>query len=679
VGEPIVYDGVGRPVGKEATTVTNKKETQQEAAATENALTLPFNPIDTAMRTPEHARRTVQGILESYNSPFDAIAEAVQNSMDALEDAFFHNLPGPYSLEVKIDLKANTMTVLDTGVGMSQSQICEAFAPSATFKELPVVLAKRGDRYPYRGYKGVGLTFLAYGNDDIQIQSRQNGTLVKGRMRFGRKWVYSPQGNNPPLLEIDADSTPLAERGTSVTVQFSADTKPVSLSQLGASLDIWEVIVRTHTAAGQILIGQPPAMPVKIRLVLVDKDGATSRRSIDPVFYYPHLVKCVPTAFRFLNVGEYHREHPDTVDHKPEFKGQDAIFIEWDTAEIASHMEKTEAVDFESELGKYKPRLYAFRPYDQPMWSLLNESATSQHRTHYFEPGLFIGVNHQRMAEKLQVKASRWELRATNIFVLVHFDDAKPDQGRKTLQSRVMDLAHSAADDAIQYLLKQTGLLKQAGQKTTAAQRLVEKNHEDWMDNVKAHAKEEPINIPPVSYVSTPETEQDVIGLFHQLSALGLFPGLQILATSGQHTYDSYVKFEITKPLDRLRYRGIDDNPLGLSTDVLGLEDEEFSTKGLTLEFKNNLEGLIADIDDRERRKSFSHIDICVCWGCIEDPQQGYKLEEVTPVNLNERIFPGVTHVLRKDDEESHVIQVIMLEAIVKKIVAGQIRLMAGG
>jgi hypothetical protein len=49
--------------------------------------TLPYNPIDSAMRTPQHARRTIQGILESYNSNYDALAEAIQNSMDACEDA----------------------------------------------------------------------------------------------------------------------------------------------------------------------------------------------------------------------------------------------------------------------------------------------------------------------------------------------------------------------------------------------------------------------------------------------------------------------------------------------------------------------------------------------------------------------------------------------------------------
>jgi hypothetical protein len=198
-----------------------------------------------------------------------------------------------------------------------------------------------------------------------------------------------------------------------------------------------------------------------------------------------------------------------------------------------------------------------------------------------------IGVSHQRMAESIRIVASRSDLLAQNIFVLVHFDKAKPDQGRKTLQSRLMELAQIIADDAVQYLLRQGGLLKPAGEKTTSAQRAVEKSHEDWVDNVKANAKDNPLSIAPLCYVSTPITEQDVVGLFHQFAALGLFAGLKILATSAAHTYDCYAQFDCKQGVERLRYT--EHNPLGLSADIFGVGDPHFSTKGLTLEFKKRL------------------------------------------------------------------------------------------
>ena len=64
------------------------------------------------------------------------------------------------------------------------------------------------------------------------------------------------------------------------------------------------------------------------------------------------------------------------------------------------------------------------------------------------------------MAEAMRVKISRSDLLGQSVFVLVHFYRAVPDQGRKTLQSKVRELAQEAADAAIQYLLKQGGLIQ---------------------------------------------------------------------------------------------------------------------------------------------------------------------------------------------------------------------------
>jgi hypothetical protein len=633
---------------------------------------LPYNPIDAAMRSQEHARRTIRGVLESYNTNYDPLAEIVQNSMDALEDAAIQELPPPYFLEITIDLKDNTIAVLDTGVGMSQAHVCEAFAPSATWKDLPYVATKRGERYPYRGYKGVGLTFLAYGTDDIKIHSRQNGQTIKGRMKNGRDWAT---GNitSAPILKVDPEATPLDKykRGTYIKVQFSKKTKPAILSSLGSAWTHWAAIIRTRTAAGQVLIGQDPLASFKVRLSLVTKDGLKSKHEIDPVFYYPHLVARNP-PFRFLDVAKYHQENPNVVDHRPEAKLQDAVYLWWHTDEIKHRLGEEKASDFAKELAEFKPSLYAFRPYQSQVWSEINEVATQQSRTHHFGPGLVLAVNHQRIAEAIRIKTSRSEFLAERVFVLVHFERASPDQGRKTLQPGVTELAQLAADEAVQFLAKQTGLLRPAGQKTTAAQRAVERDHEDWVDNVKAHARENPLTIPPVSYASMPLEEQDVVGLFHQMSALGIFPGLKIFATSAGHTYDCYLQFVFKKDVQNLRYVA-DGNPLGLSSDVLTPGETSFVTKGLTVEFKNSLDSLIEELNSPLKRKSFNHIDICVCWN-VTDKSRWYILDLITEGNLHERQFPGVTHVLRKEGE-SHVIQVVVLEEIVKKIVAGQIQL----
>ncbi|MFL5244510.1 MAG: ATP-binding protein [Gemmataceae bacterium] len=639
---------------------------------------LPYNPIRATVNRDEFAKRTIVGILESYNSNYDALAEAVQNSMDALEDASVDGLPGPYLLEITIDLKTNSITVLDTGVGMSEDQICEAFAPAATFKELNYaqsIFTKRGAKHAYRGYKGVGLTFLAYGTDDVWMHSVRNGEFVKARMRHGRQWV---EGKNEtvPMLEKDNASLGLDryKRGTAIRLMFSANTRPANLYSLGASISIWEAIIRTRTAAGQVSLGRDALANIKVRLVLIKSDGTKEIRDVSPEFYYPHLVVRNP-SFRFLDVWKYHQDNPSIGDIPASARRQDGIYLHWSMEEISRQIGSEKEAQFRDEINNHYPDLYAFRPNDWTRWAELNKIATDQNRTHFFSAGLVIAVDRQRLADITPIKASRWTYVADNTFVLFHFDKAKPDLGRKTIQSKLMELAQAAANSVVQYFANQNTFLKPAGERSTSAQRDIELQHEDWVDNVKGQAKDKPLRIEPVSYLSEPLTEQDVIGIFNQLCALGLFPGLKIFSTSAQHTYDCYIKFDYKGDLDRLRYKSISDNSLGLSSDVLPTDEKKFQTKGLTLEFKNNLEGLISDVEDPQKRKKFSNVDMLVCWGAATENRKGYHLIPIDENNLEERRFPGATHLLAKDDESPHVIQVVLLEEIVKRIQAGQIRL----
>jgi len=282
-----------------------------------------------------------------------------------------------------------------------------------------------------------------------------------------------------------------------------------------------------------------------------------------------------------------------------------------------------------------------------------------------------LAINRQRLADIFDIEASRFETLSRNILVIVHFDNAKPDQGRKTLQDEVLDLAKKAADRAVQYLANQRTLLRPVGEAPTAEQRQIERSHDDWIYNVRKHAESQPLYLPPLTYASAPLAEQDVVGLFHQLSACGIFPGIKIYATSQSHTYDCLVRYDCRSEVKGLRYMTMDQYPLGVSPYILGTGDR-FTTGDLTLEFKNNLDGLIAEVDDPDSVKRFRHINICVCWSTVDTRFKGYALEEITEANLDERQYPGVTHLLRRDGE-SHVIQIIMLERVASMIQSGSI------
>ena len=113
----------------------------------------------------------MSGVLESYNSNYDFLAEAVQNAVDAIEDAKLRGRSGPFCLNVTINLQENSLSVLETGIGMTEAELSRAVAPHVSLKVDNKIITQRGDKHRYRGYKGVGLTLLAYGTDDLTLHS----------------------------------------------------------------------------------------------------------------------------------------------------------------------------------------------------------------------------------------------------------------------------------------------------------------------------------------------------------------------------------------------------------------------------------------------------------------------------------------------------------------------------
>ena len=633
---------------------------------------LPFDPLKVAAAAFDDAarRRAVLGVLDSYHSTYDIPSEAIQNAIDAVEDASLLGLPGPYRLEVSIDLESNTISFLDTGVGMNFEQVTQAFAPHVSFKSISSAHGKRKARnVPHRGFKGIGMTFLAYSTDDITLHSKKNDVLTQVRMQYGHSWATGARRDSAILVE-DQGVSPLVEhdRGTFLRVQFSAKTRPKSLRHVASSVDLWSVILRTRTAIGQVLLtSEESVQPIEIKLT-VTKGSTKTERYIEPLFLYPHDVPRIP-KFRFLDLIDYYEQNPEQASPPTQSQRQDGLFLRWDTARITEELTADQRSQYAEQLGQYSPTAYAFVPYQASVWGELNRLLTNVSIRRQLSAGLMIAVNRQRLADLFDVSPSRYVTFGKNAFAVVHYQGAKPDHGRKTIDTESTDLAGRIADRMIQYLARQRAFLRTPGEEHGAQQREVETNHEDWKFNVRSHSKTNPLHAPPICYRSTPLTEQDVVGLFHQLGAVGAFAGVQIHATSQSQTYDCLLEYDCPLGTPGLAYEP-DASPLGVSPYVLG-SLEHFKTHPLTVEFKNNLDGLISDIEG-ESPKQFSKIDICVCWSAVGDEFSGYALEKITEDTIDMRKYPGCTHVLHRDGNPE-VMGVIMLKTVMELIETGRI------
>jgi len=107
----------------------------------------------------EYRRRTIQGVLE-ITTELRRSGRAVPKCCDAVEEP----LAGLDEPSRRVDCKPHKQLDqrIGYGVGMSPEQVAAACAPSISFKSP----TQTRQEEPLSGYKGVGLTFLAYGTDE---------------------------------------------------------------------------------------------------------------------------------------------------------------------------------------------------------------------------------------------------------------------------------------------------------------------------------------------------------------------------------------------------------------------------------------------------------------------------------------------------------------------------------
>ncbi|MFZ3332009.1 MAG: hypothetical protein WA197_15345, partial [Candidatus Acidiferrales bacterium] len=164
-------------------------------------------------------------ILKSYVGFFDPFAELVQNAMDAVEARKRELNDGTIQhISIAIDLRDNSVTVTDRGVGFKKDQFKTFLCPNISFK----------DGMLTRGRKGVGATYLAYGFNHLKLGTRTPDFGMVAEIRDGRKWLDDTRGiaTRPKVSEIVDEGKCLAEvdRGSSFTLWVGGDnTRPKDL------------------------------------------------------------------------------------------------------------------------------------------------------------------------------------------------------------------------------------------------------------------------------------------------------------------------------------------------------------------------------------------------------------------------------------------------------------------
>lgn len=263
-------------------------------------------------------RNEVAEIIGSYHHDFDHFYECIQNAVDACQKAFADYQSKGQSanyvpeVAVAIDLKANTVTVSDNGVGMSKEVVLKFFfTPYATSK------SGDGKATDQRGEKGVGATFLSYGSNFVHVStlSAETGELTSCTLSNGLAWATKAKGLLPMPQVEPHDPHPQvtsAKHGTTVTIVFSEGMNISNLSEFGETSKQWQAILRLHTALGYIDFQGNDAFHKALRasLTLILQDAKSESSSVETTYLYPHL-----TTQASVQLSKLAR---DTKGHLPE-------------------------------------------------------------------------------------------------------------------------------------------------------------------------------------------------------------------------------------------------------------------------------------------------------------------------------------------------------------------------
>ncbi|MYS36416.1 histidine kinase/DNA gyrase B/HSP90-like ATPase [Streptomyces sp. KhCrAH-43] len=610
-----------------------------------------IHPLETltANDTQAWVKQRVINVIKSYHNAADVIAEPIQNAVDEVLSA--DSINGDGEVRITLDTDQNTISVRDNGRGISSTDIGKWLAPD--------VGSKRADFLSglVRGHKGVGLTFLAYGFNLFEIETRTADEHYVVRLENGRSWVEDPKNNTPPighLVEVH-DGGRLDATGSIITIALSPQTEPRSLRHAFPTAEYAATAIRNQTAAGLI---EPPSITKKrnLQVTLEYKSGSKTRTVEIPATYrYPH--EDLASGMKVLNLGQYRKNNKNVEPPKKEQGAYHAcywIFSPSDLKELIGARvgeqlaESEEVADF---LMEHQVHVYALFSYSASYRDQLGENwKIPKNRKLLHFPSLRVATDGMISSWSREITLTHRGFNVDRTWLLYSLRGIEPDLGRKDFPPNVHDFLRITEELIANRVADQSRPFLRASPPRTAP------TQPGYVQPaVKAHLRRNnpmsPKSLPGFDHITLqtqPQSEQDVIALYSELVGMGALRHLQPVFYSGFDFYDSYFQYSPSDTHENVRSKlpGVDD------TDV---RDDE----GVA-EFKVSADMILADIVAGV--KKWTDMKFLVCWEIGKDRKSGGN--EVTFSECEsaiDRRYHGVTHLARLQSGGDHTIFVISL------------------
>lgn len=607
-------------------------------------------------------KREIKNILKSYVSNYDPLSELIQNAMDAVEKRCGRDVGIIPRVKLFINQQENSIEVVDNGCGFEGAEFKSFLAPSISFKS-------GGET---RGNKGVGVTYIAYGFNDLTIRTKNEFFSYQGVMRRGREWIEDQSGTvSRPVIE-PARSTSKAfdelDQGTSFKITFSG--KHVRPSNLGwyqaKTAEQWLYMLLVKTPLGSISLPNCSPAAVRFDLEVTDKDGVVTRvENQDSKYKFPHLeVKASQQLRNIISVQkkaiDAGKDPSRAIDS---FRKSNGIYEVYSCEEALKLVRLSS--DEEALARKHALSAYGYFAYSTEVWDQLNDrKAKLRKGLRIIRGGLQIASNGMPQGELITIPLTKSIGHQNQSHVIVHFEGAEPDLGRKGFQPELKELAEKIAVGIVRQLsARREDILKS----DSGAQNDIEKElkvHE-WLRNQEKHEAENPLILRnekfflptrKISVMCIPQSEQDVIVLFNQLVAGGVVRGLKLLATSQSSQYDGVFRFSADNPLMDYEYDK-ESNPLGVFGEQL---TKPYTTQPKVLEYKFCLDGLIREFEGGDKHEN--DVDLAIFWEMGKEFNREYTVVSyIDEDQTHHRPHHGLTH--RLSSANSHI-EVICLKEL---------------
>jgi len=313
--------------------------------------------------------------------------------------------------------------------------------------------------------------------------------------------------------------------------------------------------------------------------------------------------------------------------------------------------------------------IYTYLAFSTELWDAINDKTLGLRKgTRVLHGGLQLSTRHMPQGMTLTIPMTNNIGFQSLAHVIIHFDNAEPDLGRKGFQPEYVHLAEKIAVSAVTAFRQRYNLLRKPGGAKIFNDEL---KIETWIRDQEEHEKQHALVITGAGLFmpteelpirSEPIVEQDVVALFNQMLSSGLVRGVQLIASSQYNQYDGLYRVRMDPPLNR--YILCEHNPLGIDENHLD-EERSYVTKTKILEYKYSLDGLVEELQSGV--KDVKDIGLVVAWDMGRKWREMFDVTSLLDEDMvHHRQIHGTTHSFVQSVSGAHAFEAIILHDLVR-------------